>query len=72
MKRKMFCAVLILAAGLPRGSWGQTKVLIVQSWFYTGLFRALSSPERPLLLISYEGRGMQQANEKLAEMAKQI
>ncbi len=42
--------------------WGFYAPGIVQSWFYTGLFRALSSPERPLLLITYEGRGNQQVD----------
>jgi hypothetical protein len=42
--------------------WGFYAPGIIQSWFYTGLFKTLSSPERPLLLITYEGRGIQQAD----------
>ncbi|MGQ9673111.1 MAG: hypothetical protein ACUVV5_08260 [Candidatus Aminicenantales bacterium] len=42
--------------------WGFYAPGIIQSWFYTGLFRALGTPERPLLLITYEGRGNQQAD----------
>jgi len=44
----------------PELEWGFYAPGIIQSWFYTGLFRALSTPERPLLLITYEGRGNQQ------------
>jgi hypothetical protein len=42
--------------------WGFYTPGIVENWFYNGLFRALSSPQRPLVLITYESRGMQQTD----------
>jgi hypothetical protein len=44
----------------PRFAWGFYTPAIPQSWYYKGLFRGLSSPERPILLLSYEARGLQQ------------
>jgi hypothetical protein len=44
----------------PRLAWGFYTPAIPQGWYYKGFFRGLSSPARPLLLISYEARGLQQ------------
>ena len=44
----------------PRLVWGFYSPAIPQSWYYKGFFRGLSSPGKPLLLISYEARGLQQ------------
>lgn len=44
----------------PRLAWGFYTPAIPQSWYYKGFFKGLSSPGRPLLLISYEARGLQQ------------
>jgi hypothetical protein len=44
----------------PRIAWGFYSPAIPQSWYYKGLFRGLSSPGKPLFLISYEARGLQQ------------
>ncbi len=46
----------------PGFVWSFYTPGIPQSWYYKGLWKGLSSPERPVLLITYEGRGKQQVD----------
>jgi len=44
----------------PDFIWGFYVAGIPHSWYYKGLFRGLSSPERPIVLITYDVIGNEQ------------
>ena len=44
----------------PDFVWGFYVAGIPHSWYYRGLFRGLSSPERPIVLITYDVLGKEQ------------
>jgi hypothetical protein len=42
--------------------WGFYVPGIPQGWYYSGLFRGLSSPRKPVFLVTYDTRGLQQVD----------